>query len=174
MENRHLANVLYLNERKEGTVLQFLLAKCLSEILSIFIEANDASVHVNEHSNYRAIAKEIILRLSGHNPTLFGLFLNANIIVLLPLLVVENVSCVEVQAPNILLSGEILVDQKVVTADTNAYLRIDPSLNMDFINSVLEVKLSPLILYGNSLPHLLFIFIGHLFDYRISVRYSSP
>jgi len=60
-------------------------------------------------------------------------------IVIFPPLVGELVTCGTVYAPDIDLSRQVLVDQKVFSAESNAYLRSLVAF-LQPINSVLEVK----------------------------------
>ena len=64
-------------------------------------------------------------------------------IVIFPPLVGELVTCGTINAPDIDLSRQVLVDQKVFSAKSNAYLRSLVAF-LQSINSVLEIENSVL------------------------------
>jgi hypothetical protein len=107
MEDRHLTHFLNLYKREKWPFFKNRLAKSLAEVMSIFVKVYDSSVHINEHSNDGSDNKLVVPGFSGHFPVVLGGALRIEVAP--PLFVVENVSSVQIEAPDVLLSREILV-----------------------------------------------------------------
>lgn len=103
---------MHLHEREERSFLKLRLTEGLPQVLSIFVEINDASVHVDEDADDASRLKlpfeQLLLPFLCQNLSL--LFLGPvcwnclEIVVLLPSPVGEDVTGAQVEAPDILLT----------------------------------------------------------------------
>ena len=88
--------------------------KGLSEVLAIPEEIQNASVHVKQQADHRTHSKAS----APSSPSSSRLYVN--IIVLSPSFLGVHITSVQVEAPDVVLLGDVLVYQKVLETDTNA------------------------------------------------------
>ena len=145
-----LADVLDLHEGEERALLQLWLTECLSEIPAILEKVDDAAIHVDEHADYAAdlkfsLEQQLLLLIVGE---LLAFVLVGRqmleIIVFFPSLVGEHVAGAQVHAPNLLLPGQVLVDEEVLAAHADANARRVRLRLRQAVNSILKVVLRPL------------------------------
>ena len=143
MKNGQLTDSWNLNKREKAATFELGLAECLSQILAVFVEVDEASIHINQHANH-ATNDNSIWSVCGSTTLSFNNWLAINIIILTPFWFIKGISTHKVYTPNIFLHAQILIHQKVFTANSNA----DPGILLalisapaHFINSILEIIL---------------------------------
>jgi hypothetical protein len=124
MKYSHSAEVNQLNERVEETFTQIRLVKCWTKVNSFSKEIYLTFFCVDKNSNYTSDCETAVieLRLTGLATFPFLLVkqvLCGHLIVLPPFEVGVFVSCIEVEAPHILLFVDIFVYHKVFSTQPN-------------------------------------------------------
>lgn len=128
VEYAHFDFNLKLNERIKKAFLDGLQDESRSKIVAVFIEVDHAPVDVNEHSHHSSnfeITKDRIIVF--------------DVVIVFPLSIVKLVSSSQIDTPYLLLPGQVLVDHKIVLANTNTNFGIN-QIFLHFINPPLEVK----------------------------------
>jgi hypothetical protein len=116
LENGDLADLLNLNEGIEFTFFQFRCNEGLTKVMSVFVEAYYSSIHVNKAADdirFGKYAKLSVIQLVSLSIVICQ-------IVVPPPSVREFISAVQIHAPYVGLSREVLIHQEVVSADSKA------------------------------------------------------
>lgn len=131
MENMHRARHLNLNKRVKLSLFQSRMDKRLSQIIPVFKEIKDASIDIKHHSNNAVLLE---------NAKRWWVLLVELItfVVIPPFLIPVLVTCLKVQAPDVWLSRKVLVDHKIIPADTYTNSWILGPL-WDLVYPVLEI-----------------------------------
>ena len=153
VENGHFANLLNLYKWAKVTCFQLWLAKGLSEIFAIFEKVYEATVHVEEDSDYCADFDTIVSEFTQTFMFCLQLFLAINIVIFSPSSIGKNVTGFQIHTPNIFLFAQVLIDQKVFSANTNTYFGIKCS---HLINPILKVIF--IFTYWNSISAIFLLF----------------
>ena len=140
--------------------------------MAIFVEVDDASIHVHKHANNGANNKLVGSGLLVD----FSVFLSGALSVEVPspLLLGENVSSIKVEAPHVMLPRKVLIHQKVGAAYPDAYFRILKRSFAQLINPVLEVVLRILVLYIDCASWQILLRLLDRGDIRGHIRNGRP
>ena len=109
MENRDFTHALRLYEWVEIALLDFGKDKSLTQVVTILVEVDDASVLIDEHSNEAAFVPVAPL---GWHVRIHG-------VIVLPSSVSELISCGQIDGIEIYSSGQIMSLLESLSAGTD-------------------------------------------------------
>ena len=136
MEEGQLAFFLGFDERIQIAIFEPRLNKCLSKIVAILEEVEDAALHINHDSNDAADFKIAKVRLR----------LLLNRIVVIPLAARVDVTRGKVHAPEVTRPRHILIEVEGVAAEANDDFGVDVGRHvrilrlLNLVNSILEIE----------------------------------
>lgn len=143
----HLTRYLNLDKRIKLSFFQCWVNIGLPKVISILIEVKSSSIHIKKDTYHCP---------SCENPELWRVLwvVFVNVIVRFPTFVPEFISRLEVNAPNIMLSGQVLIYLKIFSANSNAYPRLSVAF-WDSVDSVLEIVFVVLLFQRNGVCYTL-------------------